>query len=678
MINRNWIFLIALIPLLSYAGKKGEVDHYRLDYNPDEEVMTLLSCEDESCTNLYKSNKTKVKITKDNNNEGNEIYFKNVSNGKDSEAYNANEGTCYPLRLSLKGKSTTPQPSREPGLKCYIKGVLNPSCKFCSDGDSEDDDRPEDISVDMDLVGYVGFSSEEAGIRIDNEEINGLSLIIENVKGEDDNKNVELRDQSGKLLKKGDKFTFPNTLYYNRVGEIEFDLKEIDGEGQKVHIKLDLIYVPYKLAWVTEPAEVFCYDANGFEYNIHENTCPVIGKAGEKLSLKLQAYDADGIAIKNQNVDDLEIEIDCKEDDEPGCIKIRELNAGLNLIREFEQTEIKFDDQGVVVFKTDSEDEGEGYIKNVALIEAYVSPTCADDPDDDCALLINGDTAILGRTVPASLEVIETHSGDIDGDVVYAGKPGVEFLTKPSFTLVGLDVNGKELPSYSGEFAGGLKGNTSLELSDDLDVGVVVPTFAENEAGKHVISFDTSKIKFNKITPFPETDLDLPVNLTITNHDETRGTAAQTTLGNTQDPEDKDTLRFGFITLMDTEIKVGEAGTMASTLHYYGDDLNSLKEDGDTDYSLSDGDLPKGSLPDGTSFPGLSVKSGNKKVIDVAPYSSEQKNIEVTIENLPAWLKPADQEKAGELTNPSAMLDILSNPRLRASDRTFNRREVTR
>ncbi|MCT7656524.1 hypothetical protein MBH78_21660 [Oceanimonas sp. NS1] len=82
--------------------------------------------------------------------------------------------------------------------------------------------------------------------------------------------------------------------------------------------------------------------------------------------------------------------------------------------------------------------------------------------------------------------------------------------------------------------------------------------------------------------------------MNISSHDGTEGISeAETALGSKQD-----ILRYGFITLMDTEVKVGEAGTMASKLHYFGDNLNTIREDTQTPFYLNTGGMAHHDQPD--------------------------------------------------------------------------------
>ncbi|WP_298716525.1 hypothetical protein [uncultured Oceanisphaera sp.] len=689
MMNRNWLYVIALIPFLSYAAKgSGEVDHYRLDFNPDKEEMTLLACKNKGCSDLYKNNKTAVQITKDNNNEGNEIHFKkqDMSDGHGVVKYDsAHEGKCYPLRLKLKGNSTWPKPNDElSGLKCYINGDPNGSCKFCSDGDSEDenDDKLEGIDVEMELAGYVGISSEKAGVRIDDEKINGHSLKIEKIEGDDDNINVELRDQHGNLLSVGDEFTFPNTLYYNRVGEIEFDLEEVNDEAQEVDIEFDLIYVPYKLAWVKESEEVDCYSSNDFEYKTHASKCPVIGKAGDRLSLKLQAYDADNNAIKNEYIDDLDIDIDCEDDKEPGCIEIRELDENLNVIREFKQAEVEFDDQGAVIFTTDSEDGG-GHIKNVALIEAYISASCAEEAegdDDICLLETKGDTAIIGRTVPDRL-FIEEQLGKIKDNVAYRGKP-VDFENKPYFIVKGCAVDQKKdeecnLPSYSGEFAGGLKENYDFTIKELLEGTEFELDISEPSLGEHQFGLKPDSLIFSKTDPSAETSLKkLKLKLTIQEHDGLNKLNNKTTAL----ADDDDMLRFGYLILEDTELPVETNGHITGKL-YYLDQFKHSKPVTENHFRFAShiaGDANVAATapePADAVAPVLAVDNDGLGTdgIGVAGYDKAAEfDVELTVDK---WLQP---HKDGGLVQPTAQLKFTSDSRKRGNDSTFNRREVIR
>ncbi|MFH7585669.1 hypothetical protein AB9R84_06610 [Oceanimonas smirnovii] len=417
--------------------------------------------------------------------------------------------------------------------------------------------------------------------------------------------------------------------------------------------------MPKQLRW----SAADCSGDDGFLYAEHAASYTVLGKAGEPVALTLQAYGEndkliDDYSARLNGIVIHELGADAKETDDSPVIKQTMVNFNQNNNPGFQSAEP---------------------ISGVALIQATVPETCAPYAvgDNGCMLYTDGDIAIVGRTVPASLEIIKTQNGDITGDVVYAGKPGLSFETEPAFTVVGLDTGGDALSSYSGEFAGGLVSNTVLDLSTGLEFGTLELDISDQKTGEHKITLDTSMLEFIKAAPFPETALDLPLKLVISEHDQTTGIREAITYFADKD----DTLRFGFITLMDAEIPVNKEGIMFTKLHYYGESLKQLKEDTGTDYDLSDGSHLQAAL-DGNSLENLTLgfkpKAGSEmsKEIKVDPYASELKDIIVTIEGLHDWLKPADKDNEGGLADPEALLDITG--RFSPGERTFNRREATR
>ncbi|OXY82659.1 hypothetical protein B6S08_03840 [Oceanimonas doudoroffii] len=646
---------------INYAPRgdsAASVHHYELHLNGCAEQLTVYACADESCNELY-DGKAKLHVKANGSN------LANFNNFYGSESQSLKKTPSYPFTMVVQsdGKGGNMDPDAAHPLVCYVNGEKTCTVTAASGGG---DAGTFSFDVDTAYAGDGAPISFSGGCLDTEGEVEVKFGFDRNDSG--DNKNITVYGADGKsiaTLSAGEARTMTLPVSGARLSYPHADLLTLSvqqvlpqgGLGSQLTDKA--AFVP--LAWQVQ-RDANCGDSSGFVYSNHAGSCVVLGAAGEPLGFSVAALDA------NEQLLPLDWLADRMSTD---LIHASLENGALKPSKDY-----ALNDNGAeATFSTHqfaSDIVGRLQVKVDDWQAAYIA-------GDDTRLVTQGDSAYVGRTVPASLKVTAI-SGDIEGDVIYAGvEEAPNFSTKPAFTVVGLDADGNTLASYSGEFAGGLEENVLINLNSSLDYNLLEWDFSEPSHGQHSITINTDSLVFLKNVPFREMSLDLPLELTISAHDCDKNNECieieekQTTLA-----DEADKLRYGFITLMDTEVKVGEAGTMASKLNYYGDDLNTLKEDGDTDYSLSDGDTPKGSLPDGASFPGLSVKSGNKKVIDVAPYSSEQKNIEVTIENLPAWLKLADQEKAGELTNPSAMLDILSNPRLRASDRTYNRREVIR
>ncbi|AEY01694.1 MSHA biogenesis protein MshQ [Oceanimonas sp. GK1] len=627
-------------------GQSTAVHHYELHFNGCSEQLTAYACANESCSEQYTEKaKLHVKANGSNLANFNKIY------GSESQSLKKTPGYPFTMVVQSDGKGGNMDPDADYPLVCYVNGEK--TCTVTSAG-SDGDSGPLVFEVD------TAYAAGEAAVRFtggclaEDGEVEVAFGFDGTASG--DGKSATLNwPGGGTILQVGktQTLTLPVTgasLSYPYADLLTLSVQQVlpdGGLGSRLTDKVAFVPESWRVQQAAE-----CDDQGTFLYEKHAGTCTVLGAAGEELVFSVAALDMNGQPLPLGWLAD-RISSD--------LIYASLENGALQPSQDYALND---DGDGATAstHQFASEIVGRLSVKVEGWNATYI-------PDDDNLLPTNGDSAFVGRSVPASLKVTETQNGDINGDIVYASKPGVSFDVVPSFTVIGLDVNGKELPSYSGEFAGGLKGNTSLGLGGDLDLEALTPTIVEPETGKHVISLDTSKLKFNKAEPFPETDLDLPILLTINKHDETQGVdAAKTTLA-----QENDTLRFGFVTLMDSEIKVDEAGTMASKLNYFGKDVQTVLEDKVTGYDLEEAtSVTHEPMLD----PELLTLARNE--VKVSSHGEQHKGIQVSVDGLPDWLKPADQDEAGELTDPVGMLDILNNPRLRASDSTFNRREVFR
>ncbi|MBR9857202.1 MAG: hypothetical protein GYB38_05785 [Gammaproteobacteria bacterium] len=624
------------------------VHHYELDFNTCSGNLTVKACGDASCSadNLY-SDKATVHV-KNQGHPPKDLYKFKDFNGQASTSISkeANQlNYSFELGYHTTGNGNL-SPKPENDLVCYVDGI-----RTCKVNGQSNTSGSGPLTLDIDTAYVAGnapiqFSGNclASNATVDMEF--GFDSSTSGFAGP-----VIIRWPSGsKTLSAGQKsvLTLPvsgATLSYPRADLLTLSARQMlpDGGYAGKGVTDQVAFVP--AYWEVQQG-VNCGDNSGFKYNDHAESCTVLGVAGEPIDFAVAALDFKG--------DQLPLEW---LQSQQGLKKI--IEANLESANEIKTEAFDINNTGSL-----SQHQLNAWIvgRIGIKVENY---TAKYIPDNDSQLVTKEHNAFVGRTIPASLKVIAT-AGDIEDDVVYAGKPGVIFDTAPSFTVVGLDVNGNELASYSGEFAGGLKGNTTLELDTALDLEILAPTIAEAETGKHVISVDTSKVKFSKTEPFAETGLNLPLELTIKDHDGTAGVDNEETIL----AQESDTLRFGFVTLMDTEIKVGEAGTMASKLRYFGQNLQTVREDDKSVYSLQEA----GSLSHTPVESALQLSLVEHEVT-VAAYDKQQKNIKVTIENLPDWLKP---ERDGSLVHPEARLDILNQPRRRANDSTFNRREVSR
>ncbi|GAA3703672.1 hypothetical protein GCM10022421_07960 [Oceanisphaera sediminis] len=618
----------------------GGVRHYQLSFDVEANDLTAYACGDEACSEalLYSSPAT-LHIKDGLNNNSISNFDKFLKSDKDT---NPNTKLDKNKCIQFVAKKADPSPEAPPGLRCYLSdGTRLQNCKLCTEQDVQSSLAAyvyDEITLDEEALGEA---APDFDFYIT--ELNGTGTL----------------KTDNKTLKEGSGVSFPLDLTYNKAEAISLTIKGDNGDkGKKkreAEYQLDLVFVPKQLRW----SAADCGGDSGFSYADHATSCAILGKAGEPVGLTLQAY-GEGDKL----IDDYSAQLK--------GIVIYELTAKLEKTREFEQGVFEFNQKSKHSFETASK------IASVALIEATVPDSCASyavNNDGNCMLETGGDTTTVGRTVPDRL-LVTAGSGKLENGIAYRGKEVTyhrdaqnEPLQLPYFSVTACAAGQKddkcELPSYTDEFAAGL--DLYASLTQELLGNELVWQRQDDGTGEHIFRPDES-FTFAKNDPEAEQSLHIPLSLNLTAHDQLDEITVATDFAG-----EDDTLRFGFITLMDTEIKVGEEGAMASKLHYYGENLNTLKEDGLTDYTLSFGTLDA-KLKDGNSLPDLSLSLNDDKV-DVAPYSSEQKDIEVTIEGLPVWLRP---ERDGSLSHPEARLDILDQPRRRANDSTFNRREVIR
>lgn len=634
------------------------VDHYELHFNSCSKELMVKACADNLCSSLYQE-KAKLHVKA---NGSNLINFNNFI-GTESKPIKDNKPS-YPFTMVVQsdGNGGNMDPEAKNPLVCYVDGVRGCTVNK-PDGNVEDSSFTFSVdttyAADNTPIRFSGNclasnATVETELSFDSSASGFAGPVTISWPGHAETLNAGQKKQ----------LTLPVSgamLSYPHADLLTLSARQmLPTGGYAAKAATDQVaFVP--ASWqVQQTAD--CGDNNGFIYGKHAATCTVLGAVGEgeTVSFSVAALDINGSKLpldwlKNQQ--ELTQQVEVKLDNGGG--KTQTGTFGIN-------------SQGATLSQHQF---GSKIVGRLGI--TLPDWTAQYIPGNDRSLVTKKHSAFVGRTVPASFSVTGI-AGDIDGNIVYAAQPDIiKFVTTPHFVVKGLDTEGNDLPSYSGEFAGGLTGNTFLELNTSVDHELLEWKITVQGNGEHVISLEDDKLNFIKSSPFPETKLNLPLELTINGHDSTQGVDdINTTLA-----QENDTLRFGFVTLMDTEVKVDEAGTMASKLNYYGENLNTIKEDGMTDYRLSNGGTLNAKLQNGTELPDLSLSLNDKKV-DVAPFNREQKDIKVTVEGLPDWLKPAlkpaDQNEPGELTDPSAMLDILNNPRLRASDSTFNRREVIR
>lgn len=635
----------------SFAEEFEELHHYRLFFNSQNKKFQATSCVDSNCYVTYGRQVRELHIKNNLDNNATIVNFKRFEGQSSPTSPNGSSKLNQCVQLAIHKAS--PWPASSPALRCWKDGVPLTDCKLCPDSQ-----EPEALA---------GFVFGE--VTITEAHLKGLatgaSLTLGAITG-----NGNLTTNGQPLTTKGSSLNLPLTVSYDKAEVVEMQIKAKKGQQEQT-FNLNLLFVPKSLAWVTASNLDCGANKKNFVYLDHAETCTVLGRAGSEVKLTLQAYGEADAQGKPRVIPNYQAGLG-------KIIQLQELSAA-------HQPYVDEADKDLLDLQFESKN-GAGHgltysVQQVGLIKATVQAHYAPlgDNAQNNTLVTQGDSIVLGRTVPDRL-LVTADSGKIKNGAAYRGK-AIEYQENeqgeqqfPYFSIKACAVGQQdvecELPSYTGEFAGGLDKYTQL-TETLVDAKELQWKHLDDASGEHIFRPDPAFI-FDKVDPKKEQSLYLPLELMLAEHDQLGSTKKQAHFA-----DKNDSLRFGFVTLMDSEIKVGEAGTMASKLNYYGENLNRIKEDGVTDYRLSNGGTLNAKLQNGTELPDLSLSLNDKKV-NVAPFDREQKDITVKIEGLPNWLKPANQNEAGKLTDPSAMLDILTDPRLRANDSTFNRREVFR
>lgn len=619
-----------------------QLNHYRLKYDSAAKNMTAYACADNDCNFYYQGLVKKLHI-KDGINNNNIADFKSFSKISATESYTPkNKDQC--VQFSILNSSTNPEPSATPALRCWKDGVPLVDCKLC--------DQEELPAVD--LAGFV-FGD----ITITEQHLEGITqgaiLTLDSING---NGSLTSNQQ---LLTTGSPVSLPLVVSYNQAESISLKIKAIKNNVEQF-VKLNLVFVPKSLAWIN-PSTACVNQNNQFLYTEHNSKCQVLGRAGEKVTLTLQALGENKRAIENYQMQ------------KDGWITVAELN---------DEAKLSNDPAAIVsLLNFTNEQKIEHKVKTISLIQANVKAHCAAyavKNGDNCVLMTQGDTAILGRTVPAYLQVTGI-AGDITDNVVYAAQPeSIKFVTTPSFTVLGFDTNNNSLPSYSSEFAGGLVVNSKLTLETPLGINLVNPDIyiskTETNTGTPLISFNHEDLIFIKNKPFSETPLTFPLELTIDRHELNNGASGKTTLASAEDK-----LRYGFLSIDKLELPVNTPGDMSVHLNYYGSSTDSIRQDIKSNagiatlssiFSLTPYSGVTTAKPTGLEFNEKIMEGKLVRLIKVPAHSSEWRGIvEMKADK---WLKTYENG----LVNPSAELNIINDARKRGNDRVFNRREVMR
>lgn len=647
-----WLALIVLLSTKAYGNNNSTLDHYRLSYCSD--TVFVEACANHDCSSQY-TGSANIKIQDaSSNGNGNFVDIDSPFIGRVSGKIKENK-LEYPFefQLSSNGNSTNPQAP----LRCFVDGieicVVN-DAQQGTENCNEEDNEPLEPSISP----GVGYVYGNATIRLGTDSTSVTSATFNASYGGSGSLTYRYGDNAAQPLSGEVALPLNQDILvsFDKAAWIELILQADDDNIAAGSYKTELTFVPRQLKWVNNSTD--CGAGTGFNYDDHQQSCQPLAKAGQPIPLTLRAY-GEG----NRPLTDYSAKID--------GIEITELLEPM----------VSFD-QIAVDFSQTSQSQSYSFnssqaITHVALIRANVPPHCAPyGPQGDDCLATDGDTAILGRTVPASLKVMAREPGQVPGNHLYAGK-AVSFSTPPAFTLQAVDINGLALPSFSGEFAGGLTDdNISLELvSDDLALdGTAMPVTVQlNDDGQHRILVSDHEWSFPKgLTPFDARAINEQLELGI--HIDSDGIDNQPltlpwSLKSREMLADNAELRYGQLMISDLTLATETEGTMPVYLHYFNQG-GALIEDNGFDFSDQSVSLVALSETD-TTLPILTQQNAG---IGVDAYAEAAKfQIKAGVED---WLKiPGDEQ----LLDPTAWLTVTARESaLRGYDRVFHRREAIR
>lgn len=626
-----------------FLGGDSLLDHYQLHFNTNNDNVTAYACGDNTCnlSNLYAGEVKKLHIHANKSNFHN--FDKFYGSSSITKKWNTSQCTIFTIQNADNNKNgANPWPASTPALQCFLDGTRVANCEVCP--------KPESVNS----YGYVYGSATIPSIP--------SSRTNEFTVKQGGGNGLATAEDNPIAINNGSKLTLPLDVTFNKAEKVDLVLADADEREYPVSVT----FVPKQLAWDNSSTE--CVGENGeFNYKSHHKSCAVLGKAGENTTLAISAYGEGGELIKNYQAE------------AGNLITINELNAQQ---KQPEESESKTFD-GIKL--ENGKEEITYSISQVALIQAVIKEHCAPyaiDSQGKCGLPTKGDSQILGRTVPAYLQVTGI-AGKITGGVAFRAKP-VEFRLPPLFEVVACAANSNpdtcnELPSYTGEFAKGLGLENSLTFSVDNDPDnqleisdasgeVIFDKNSDDEAitGTHTIQLaDSYKFVFEKEAPKKAELISQKLKLSI-NIENDAVLAGEGTAGLAEDAK----LRFGYLTVDNTELAVGTNGKMQTRLNYL-DEEGKDKEDKNHPYSIAGNNIKSESISDKSTLPnGSTIKAITKEIEVSAPTVWRGK---ISIEDAPDWLKPYDEVEKG-LVAPSGQLTITD--RKRGHDRVFNRREA--
>ncbi|GHA12075.1 DUF6701 domain-containing protein [Oceanisphaera arctica] len=504
-------------------------------------------------------------------------------------------------------------------------------------------------------IGYVDGEENNAAIIT----VNGATSRFKVEYGSGELAYEVAGEKSGySILNNGDIYSLPadTEIYirHNQARNVDLVLTEMsDSEEELSSDKVTLAFVPYQIE--VQPGINCPSTLHDFNYSIHAG-CSVLAKAGEPKSVSLSfiGYGVNGI---NDEVGDKILEYSFNQ---PENVTITELNTN------------------VVNHPLTTFDMNIGFTQ-VALVQAVVADHCAVYANNCGDKLTKGSDAVIGRTVPAALDVVTSAAGQIAGNHVYAGK-AVAFTTQPGFTVQAVDINGDPLPSYSGEFAGGLTAdNISLALmipDDSFLDGMTMPVTVQwDDNGQHRILVTNNELSFPKeSTPFDAKLINVPLELNIAIESDA---VDDEPLILPPDQNNRETLvedanaelRYGQLMISDLTLATETEGTMPVYLQYF-DQYGTLIDDPDFDLSTQSASLVV-EPENGAVLPGLTQTADG---IDVDAYA-EAAEFQIRAD-VADWLKTTGE---AALLDPAATLSISAGETpLRGHDRIIYRREAIR
>lgn len=614
---------------------EAKLDHYQLHFNTNNDNVTAYACGHNTCnlSNLYAGEVKKLHIHANKSNFHN--FDKFYGSSSITKKWDRSQCTIFTIQNADNNKKgANPWPASTPALQCFLDGTRVANCEVCP--------KPESVNS----YGYVYGSATIPSIP--------SSRTNEFTVKQGGGNGLATAEDNPIAINNDSKLTLPLEVTFDKAEQVNLVLADADDREYPVSVT----FVPKRLAWVNNSEQCINGEANKahFNYQQHHGSCKVLGKAGADTTLVIKAHGEDDKLITN--MPDYKI-------DKDSLITINELDdkkqktdvsLALNSIKlENDKAEITYS------------------ISQVALIQAVIKEHCAPyaiDSQGECGLTTEGDSQILGRTVPAYLTVANKGAGIIENDVAYRGKE-VVFTANPYFEVMGC-AKGQEkdkcsLPSYKGEFAQDLTQYASITLEDSAEYEEVVSAVnqleSEDKEGTHQLELNVDLIP-KKEQPQAVTLIEDKLALKIEGHDGLDELTDEVLIA-----EKKAQLRYGFLTINNLELLTRTAGDMPLHLHYYGDTLKEIKEDTKTNLELT---ASKNNvyLQLADNSPTLELDSNDKK-LTVKKHDTEWSGtVELTVE---PWLQPYNE---AQLKNPEANLVISEQARKRGHDRVFNRREA--